>query len=307
MNEPHFELSPHFLEGQQAEAGGIVFEVMKKSLAWHEEFSHRWSRETGFPSYHNENHVKAVLQSGMLLLEKAFGTKDDPLGVANSLNRWNKIHGVNLEYGDLVSAFLLATSTHDLGNIGELMDGQFTFFPDGKYKAKGAEDRSKAILRKELSRLSDSNPLGQEIVDLAEHLVGETTFMFGENSEAPFRLFMRVCDQIGGNLFNGQDNFVEGLVAEMQFENPEGMIADPDRFINFIPRRMGELIREGAEKDSDGIEGQDLEVIDKILGIWGKTMPVAQSLSGLNQDKQGNLLPVRYEVFLEKLRTNESS
>lgn len=155
----------------------------------------------------------------------------------------------------------MAFAAHDLGNIVSGFDKNGNIIFLDKYQANGAEERSKQIAEHLISKLSLNDDQKRKFLPLIAYLIDQTKFLFDEGGEnKPFARFVRVVDQIGGNLFNSQDNRVIGLIFENVFEQGTYTIKDPNYFFNFVINRFPQLVGEESK-------------IKDILSIWGKELP----------------------------------
>jgi hypothetical protein len=122
------------------------------------------------------------------------------------------------------------------------------------YTAKGAEERSIQIAREIIEKSGLYDEKKNRYLLLIKHLIGQTTFQpTDEDKNKPFATFVRVVDQIGGNLFNTQsrEESIFGLVEENVFEKyekGETFILNPYRFFNFVNLRLPDLVGDGKAK-----------------------------------------------------------
>lgn len=204
-------------------------------------------------SYHNHLHVDAATKAASLLIQAAANEGNDPLEILKELQKWNQ--GTNfqpIQPGELVDLFKIALSMHDLGNI---MDESFQFHQNG-YQAEGAEARSAAIAKKMLTNFAD-----EQILAFIQHLILETTYQ-GTKTQ-PFSQVMRIIDQIGGPLFQDEDERITsktGLLAEMKQEEGEKPTINPEQFFNFVQHRFPELAHNPDQRQ-------------RVLDIWEKELP----------------------------------
>ncbi len=222
-----------------------VENIIRGCLNLHKNFDKEWKNQ-GRISYHNENHVRATLVAAEKLVKAAFNIENpqDPLGLKNDLNKWNELNPegkvTEEEFLDVVR---LAFSFHDLGNIAKLNEkGEIEYLDI--YRAQGAEERSVQIAEKIINESSLTDDQKKRFLPLVSHLIRQTTYQPSENDKGrPFASSARVIDQVGGNLFNGQEARVLGLIEENVHESEGGDFSfTPNKFFNFVRIRFPQLV-----------------------------------------------------------------
>jgi len=190
------------------------------------------------------------------------GNDNDPLEIIKDLEAWNQDHPeAKISREELPFVVSDTFAVHDTGNIASRtkeVEGKLSldYFKDG-YRAKNAEARSQQIAEEVIKASGLPRDQKDRFLLLVNHLIGETKYLFDKKTQ--FRVFMRVVDQIGNDLFSSNENRVTGLLMEMANEDPEAEFV-PDLVFNFSRRRFAQLVPdEGARK--------------AILAIWGKEMP----------------------------------
>jgi hypothetical protein len=217
-------------QGYRGEISSKAEKIIQLSFNFHKEFDRRWKEEKRhFASYHNRNHIQATIDAATQLINKAFNGEMDPLDLTKDLQKWNQANPNSQITGDeFLEVVRLAFSMHDLGNIasGVKVDEKGDLKPyylDG-YTAKGAEERSVKIAEEIVNNSGLDEEKKNRYLLLIKHLIEQTTFQpTDEDKNKPFATFVRVVDQIGGNLFNRQSRkeIVFGLIEEGIFENKE--------------------------------------------------------------------------------------
>ena len=232
--------------------------VVEKCLKFHNQFDKKLNLPA---SYHNDFHIKATLASSQLLMRAAIDEGNDPLGLVRDLDLWNSKYPDNfIEKNELENILKLAFSCHDLGNIAnvpKIIDGKINLLFLPKYKAEGAEERSGQIAQKLIRLMNISEKEKQRILHLVLHLIRETKYT--QEKEGAFGQFVRVVDQIGGNLFSENKDKERGLLIEMKGETPS-MEFNPYVFYNFVRARFPQLVQDEKSREA-------------ILGIWDKQLP----------------------------------
>lgn len=225
-------------------------EIKEQALNWHKKFNQKnWNEK---PSFHDNEHVEAVLNSSQKIID-AIKSGHDPLKIKDDLKKWNSVQSEPIDFQKFQRALKLAIYWHDLGNISQDINEQQLDFLQ-QYKAKDAEDRSQEIAKKIMQQSRFSN--SQELIPLITHLINETKFM--KNGEMPFANLMRVVDQIGNDLFSKNEERVEGLLMENFAENPQATF-NPYFFFNFTKNRFAQLIPDQLTRE------EILEVFEKQL------------------------------------------
>ena len=234
------------------EAVDVLEDTQTKEIdtsAWHERFDKEvWRRE----SYHNREHIRAVKEAANKLIEAA-RNDSDPLGIIKELDRWNKdFPGARGSLGELGELADRAFDYHDLGNFMEgLKITDKGFEPEflDRYTAAGAEERSKKFAIE-----AGREPLVIEFIE-------QTRFVERKDRKNYFATLVRVCDQIGNDIFSKNDKKVEGLVNEMTAENPEAVFRpSPYFFYNFAREQFPRLVNVGKTRDA-------------VYKIWGLDEP----------------------------------
>lgn len=198
--------------------------------------------------------------------ESSAEENNDPLGIKGDLEKWNNEHP-NLKIKDNEFSFVvrMAFAAHDLGNIASGFDenGNIVFLD--KYQAKDAEERSKEIAKFLISQSSLDDDQKRRFLPLITHLIDQTKYFFDEGGKDKlFARFVRVVDQIGGNLFskdypNDQQDLSLGVLYETIYEKGESTFT-PNVLFNFVVNRFPELV-------------EDENLRNNILRIFGKSLP----------------------------------
>jgi len=258
-------------QGDKEKNDPKVKEIIQLSLNFHKEFDRRWKEDKRhFASYHNENHIQATIDAATQLINKAFNEEMDPLDLRKHLQNWNQANpNAQITKSEFLEVVCLAFSMHDLGNIAcgvkvdEKGDLQLDYL-DG-YTAKGAEERSVKIAEEIVNNSDLDEEKKNRYLLLIKHLIEQTTFQpTDEDKNKPFANFVRVVDQIGGNLFNSQrtEEIVAGLIEEGIFEKGEFKF-NPHRFFNFVNLRLPELVgEEKVDMIFKAFEKEKLSMID---------------------------------------------
>ncbi len=208
------------------------------------------------PSYHNHNHVEAMIKATKALIT-ACKERQDPLELRTHLAEWNARYPGQelLTLDDLETAFEIASAGHDLGNITKLasvtdQNGLPVLDFSEKYEAAAGtpdiETRSADIIEKLIDHFFTTPEDKVKIAPLKpliRHLILQTVFNpqivdFGQ----PFWQFMQYCDQIGTYYFSNQSrsHAIAGLLNEMRVHNDPP--ANLDYFLNFPEKRAEALI-----------------------------------------------------------------
>lgn len=245
-------------------------EVLELPLLWHDEFDTRW-KPVHRRSFHNRSHIEAVQEASQTYLAQA-GESRDPLGLFNSLARWNEIHPeARINREELSLVLKLVFRTHDLGNIMSHLNfdmGEFkpvyleiyTAGPDG-VTDKTAEARSQDIAEKLISVSNLAEDQKARFIPLVTHLIGLTEFKPGPIAQdEPFQVYIAVMDQIGNDLFSKNEQRVRGLIEEIKTEDPNAKIR-PYFFFNFCRERLDQLI---PDKENQAVLFKQ---------IWRKDIP----------------------------------
>ncbi len=208
------------------------------------------------PSYHNHNHIDAMIRVTKALL-LASKTGQDPLTVNEQLDIWNNQHPeqVRLTLEDLETALKIASACHDLGNITQsdglqLKSGELRLNYAKKYEtAPGTADietRSSNITEKLVDRFFTTPEDKAKITHLKpliRHLIMQTVFNPQiVDSGQPFWQFMQYSDQIGTYFFPDQPRelAIAGILNEMRVRgDPPPNLAG---FLNFPEERAQALI-----------------------------------------------------------------
>lgn len=245
------------------ELGPKIKEFVNKCLEYHEKFDIEW-RKKGRVSYHNENHVNATLDAAQKLVDAALKDNNDPLGILNDLQIWNDNHrDAVVGQDDFIYVVRMAFAAHDLGNIAYVENGKIIYLD--KYQADGAEDRSKQIAERLISQSKLTDDQKRRFLPLITHLIDQTKYFFDEGGKDKlFARFVRVVDQIGGNLFskdypNDQQDLSLGVLYETIYEKGESTFT-PNVLFNFVVNRFPELV-------------EDENLRNNILRIFGKSLP----------------------------------
>lgn len=257
---------PVLINGQELKSK--IESIRSKCLEYHQEFDKEW-REKGRISYHNENHIMATLKAASFLVDAAFNRSDDPLNLKEDLEKWNQEHpSEQITENEFDYVVQIAFACHDLGNIARLDEEKISYLE--KYTSDNAEERSKQIAEKIIQQSSLSDDQKRRFLSLIKHLIAQTTFQPKEQDlNQPFSIFTRVVDQIGGNLFNTQEDRVYGLIQEFVYEK-ETFSFIPANFFNFVRLRFPQLVNDEGKRN-------------KILEILGKNLPV--EIEGFRQDQ----------------------
>ena len=189
------------------------------------------------------------------MINKAFKEEIDPLNLREDLQNWNKANpNAQITEDEFLEVVCLAFSMHGLGNIarGVKVDEKGNLKPDylDGYTAEGAEERSVQIAEEIINSSGLDNEKKSRYLPFIKHLIEQTTFQpTDEDKNKPFATFVRVVDQIRGNLFNHQktDEIVFGLIEESVFEKG-GFEFNPYSFFNFVNLRLPELVGEEKAK-----------------------------------------------------------
>ncbi|GBD34519.1 hypothetical protein HRbin35_00244 [bacterium HR35] len=258
-----------------------IGKVIKESISLHQRFNKESKVES---SFHNENHIEAVLEA----LEKliiAAKNGNDPLNIRSDLERWNKENNVEppITLEEFWFIALIAFACHDLGNIATLENEKLIFL--SQYTSKDAEERSKRIAEYLLNQTNLDETTKQIWLPLIFHLIDQTKFQ-PEDTSKPFAIFVRVVDQIGGNLFNkDRTKSILGLIYEIANEGRGNETFNPHSFYNFPYFRFQELVL-------------DEEIRKAVLNIWEKEIKLEENSLFPNQE-------ITYSEYLQKLgKTN---
>lgn len=244
----------------------VLGKIINEALSYHREFDNNRQQ----PSFHNENHIKAVLEA----LEKliiAAKNGNDPLRIKEDLERWNKENNIDppITLEEFWFIALIAFACHDLGNIATLENGKLKFLY--QYTSKDAEERSKLIAKYLLNQMGLEEEIQKIWLPLIEYLIDQTKFQPDDPSK-PFAIFVRVVDQIGGNLFN-EDRIksILGLIYEIANEEGRNKKFNPHYFYNFPHLRFPELVPDERTRKA-------------ILNIWKKETTLEENLLFPNQE-----------------------
>ena len=251
---------------------GSIYQVQeceRVALGLHQKFDE--GRAEKGESFHNQYHIKAVVEAATSLVKAAIEGKD-PLQLNRQLDLWNKDnsdHQIN-RLEEFLEVIQYAFLWHDLGNICqdvEVDNGQVKpiYHENNNYQAKDAEERSKEIAKKLASVFINDENKRTRFLPLILHLIEQTKF--SSQPTELFNKFIQVVDQIGNVVFinpNMRLKQVCGLLNEMKKENPQFTYV-PDIFFNFFYKRFPELVPDGPTRE-------------EIMKIW-------QSNSGTIPDK----------------------
>lgn len=258
-------------------------EIVSSSQKIHDEFDENyWKKDDKErASYHNWRHIQSVSGAAMSLLDKAESKGIDPTDILKSLENWNKIYKSDINLEELREVLKIDIAVHDLGNVAkevEIEDGEVAvkFHENGLYRAKGAEDRSIAMVEKFIDAWDmpeDKQEKREDFKRLAAYLIDQTKFGV-ESGDIPFATFIEVCDQIGGNVWSDYDHHT-GLLTEWLYEFPEKLVSE--KFVkDFIHQRLETLVRDNTKQ----------EQIKKIWQEAGRPFPE-------RQEYDDNLMPVK--------------
>lgn len=206
-------------------------------------------------SFHNENHVRAVMLASKLLVQAALNDSSrDPIIIIQSLTNWNQKHPEGqITKKELSIIIQLAFAFHDLGNIARMEDGQLIYLPT--YCARGlkegdskeAEERSCEIAQYLLGRSSLLEDQKKRFLPLIKHLIMQTKFVYDQDQEEkgyekPFAVFARFCDQICNAVVSTDWNHPLGLAFENWQVDPEVEV-NLFYYFNFVLLRAESLLR----------------------------------------------------------------
>jgi hypothetical protein len=214
-----------------------VEDLFEKAVERHDRFEKEvWCKDDpDRPSYHKRPHMTAFDKAATVYITAVMANKEeDPLHIEEGRQEWNQKHNATGEremtLEDVLSVAKVAAGGHDNGNIGEFVDGEFTFLP--KYTAAGAEARSKVMVAHDIKESGiggDKNDLylqmAMDFIDATEYMKTDASYM-----EEPFVRAIKVFDQ--SSPFNDDQTRRKGLIEEMK---TEGIItsANPWVFTNF--------------------------------------------------------------------------
>lgn len=188
--------------------------IIGRSITLHTLFDQGWNR----PSYHNQFHVKAALET----VDAVFDAVDngDPLDLEAQMQAWNTVNPENAvnDRALLQQAFRIAFACHDLGNItaDEPINEKGEVVFAHAYRSVGAEDRSKVVVARFIDDVVGEHPHKETISKLIEHVIDQTKFGIGQRTDTPFWLLVQSIDQIGSAYFSTRSNaqLVAGLIQE---------------------------------------------------------------------------------------------
>lgn len=208
-----------------------IREIQEKAFRYHQEID---QRRGGFPSFHNYYHVVSSVEGAIIFWQEADrDPENDPLGLRESLKKWNKNNQGDISFKELADILRLGFSLHDLGNIAEIEEREIILRRSGKYMAKNAEERSKQIAEFLIKKSNLIRREKQRYLPLVINLIEETKYDFSQfrGKEFPFALAVRVIDQIISGYLRRDNNFIQGLAIEVEEETGEKLELekeDPD-------------------------------------------------------------------------------
>lgn len=218
-------------------------QICSRCLELHAQFDReKWKDKT---SFHNDKHISATVEASDKLIAAA-AQGNDPLGLNRDIQRWNENNpGAQInDINELKQMAALAFSLHDLGNIASdisIENGIITADYLDKYTAEGAEDRTIVMAKKIIIAGNLSGDEQQRYTEVVTHFVNQTRFTLHkkpdsrEFAEEPFIRFVKLCDQVGNDIFSTNPDREQGLIEE-------GVILKKDPA--FAQNRFNDLVYE---------------------------------------------------------------
>lgn len=198
----------------QVELSSSVDMIVARSLYVHTLFDQEW----GKPSYHNQFHIAATLETVDAVFDSL--QKDDLFGIGAQMDQWNQ-QNPDQHISDPVvlrQAFRAAFACHDLGNITAdepiSLDGELVLAD--VYRSVGAEERSKLICKRFVDETLGEHAQKALIATLAEHIIEQTKFGQDQFANRPFWTLVQTIDQVGSAYFSARQNeeLIAGLIQE---------------------------------------------------------------------------------------------
>ncbi len=213
------------------------------------------------PSYHNEHHIRSVVDCVRAVFGQAL-TGPDPFCLREDLDRWNRARPP-LSFDELAWVSTIAFACHDLGNIAEgpdivtAGDGRpgiaFRAWYDSStlHPAPLVEIRSADIADGLLRALVPEPGFRDRFEPAIRHLVMQTVFHFEKTeSENPFWLMMQTVDMIGSYFFSpvSRCEAVAGLFAEMRVQKLGSVPVVG--FLTSLKERFDNLLKSPSDRDA---------------------------------------------------------
>lgn len=212
-----------------------------------------------FPSYHNKNHIQAVIDSGKIALQYA-----DLFHLNRDFAQFAQQRGFeHISFDDLDEAVEVAFACHDLGNIlvsdvveidaGQPgMSVQFTptyIVPDasGRCESVSARVADKLIAKFYTDK---SEGFRREFSQLVQHLIMQTVFDIDTpNHAVPFWEFVQLMDQISSAYFSTQtpEQNAAGLLNERRIAGEEPRFTI-DAMMSFVQWRLDQLVSDADRR-----------------------------------------------------------
>lgn len=260
------------------------------------------------PSYHNHNHIDAMIQVTKALIsacKTGQDPKQDPLKLNEQLDIWNDQHPdqVRLTLVDLETALEIASACHDLGNITQtenfqLESGELRLNYAKKYEtAPGTADietRGADITEKLIDHFfttPEDKAKIEHLKPLIRHLIMQTVFDPDvSKSDQCFWQAIQYADQIGTYYFPSQSRTqsIAGLLNEMRARGdpPPPILAG---FLLFPDERARALIPDEKIRS---------QIVDILIDSQGHEIaPIPPDINN------GSERPVDYEADIIKLIT----
>ncbi len=239
-----FDTETEVLASPPVELENSAATIIARCIAMHELFDKEWDK----PSYHNQFHVMAALETVDAVFDSC--NISDPLELKAQMRAWNAAnpeHAVT-DLALLKQAFRIAFACHDVGNITAdepINNNGEVVFADA-YRSKGAEDRSKVVASRFIDDVVGEHPHKETISKLVEHVIDQTKFGIGQRTDTPFWLLVQSIDQIGSAYFSTRSNaqLVAGLIQE---ENGNWNMSLRS-MIEFTNNRMNQLFADEEKR-----------------------------------------------------------